>query len=180
MPNIIIVFHKKEVALKIKNILQQNGLAVSAVCRTGSRAIQLIEEMDAGVIVSGVRYADMVYHELREYLPEFFEMIVIANRQQWKEYGENDVIFLPLPMKAFDLADTVEDVCADLERRLKRKRLKPRTRSADEQMIIDRAKRVLMDNNGYTEEAAHRYMQKQSMDSGNSLVDIAYMILDMF
>ena len=37
-----------------------------------------------------------------------------------------------------------------------------------------------MEKNGCTEEEAHRYLQKQSMDSGTNLVETAYMVLDMF
>ena len=68
--NIIVVFPKKEVALKIKNILVKNGYDVAAVCLTGARAMEAVERLEAGVIVSGIRFVDMVYHELREYLPD--------------------------------------------------------------------------------------------------------------
>lgn len=37
--NIIVVFPKKEVALKIKNILVKNGYDVAAVCLNGAQAI---------------------------------------------------------------------------------------------------------------------------------------------
>lgn len=180
MVNIIVVFPKKEVALKIKNILTRNGFEVTAVCLTGARAMQAVEQMEAGVIVSGIRFVDMVYHELYAWLPDNFEMIVVANNQQWQEYGEDDVIFLPLPMKAFDLVDTVEDMMSDLNRKMKRNRSKPKGRSAGEQGVINRAKILLMSSNGFTEDEAHRYLQKQSMDSGTNLVETAYMVLDMF
>ena len=35
-----------------------------------------------------------------------------------------------------------------------------------------------MDRNGMTEEQAHRYLQKKSMDSGAKLVQTAQLVLD--
>lgn len=180
MIGIIVVFPKKEVALKIKNILVKNGYEVSAVCLTGARVMQVTEQLESGIIVSGIRFSDMIYHELKECLPEHFDMVVVANRHQWEEYGDDDVIFLPLPMKGFDLVDTVADMVTDMTRRMKKARGKPKTRSADDQGVINRAKMLLMESGNYTEEEAHRYLQKQSMDSGTNMVETAYMVLDMF
>lgn len=180
MINIIVVFPKKEVALKIKNILVKNGYDVAAVCLTGARAMEAVERLEAGVIVSGIRFVDMVYHELREYLPDYFEMVVVARREQWQEYGDDDVNWLPLPMKGFDLVDLVAELQGEIARRIKRDRTKPKTRTAAEQKIISQAKELLMEKNGCTEEEAHRYLQKQSMDSGTNLVETAQMVLDMF
>lgn len=180
MINIIVVFPKKEVALKIKNILMKNGYDVAAVCLTGARAMEAVERLEAGVIICGIRFIDMVYRELKEYLPDYFEMVVVARREQWQEYGEEDVAWLPLPMKGFDLVDLVAEMQSEIARRLKRDRSKPKIRSAEEQHVINHAKELLMEKNGYTEEEAHRYLQKQSMDSGTNLVETAYMVLDMF
>ncbi|MDD7114290.1 MAG: ANTAR domain-containing protein [Lachnospiraceae bacterium] len=178
--NIIVVFPKKEVAGKIKNILVKNGYEVAAVCVTGAQAIQVVERLEAGIIVSGIRFVDMVYYELKECLPDTFEMLVIASNDHWQQYGGDDVIFLPLPMKAYDLVDTVEDMYRDLSNRLKRLRSKPKQRSADQQGVINQAKELLMEHRGYSEEEAHRFLQKHSMDTGNNMVDTAYMVLEMF
>lgn len=180
MINIIVVFPKKEIASKIKNILVKSGYEVAAICVTGAQAIQVVERLEAGIVVSGIRFVDMVYHEMKEYLPENFEMLVVANNNQWQQYGEDDVIFLPLPMRAYDLVDTVEDMCGDLSDRMKRLKAKPKQRSANEQGVINRAKGLLMERNGFSEEEAHRFLQKHSMDSGNNMVDTAYMVLEMF
>ena len=37
-----------------------------------------------------------------------------------------------------------------------------------------------MEKNSCTETEVHRYVQKQSMDSGTNLVETAQMVLDMF
>ena len=48
----------------------------------------------------------------------------------------------------------------------KKARLAPKTRTDEERELIRQAKGVLMDRNNMTEDEAHKYMQKCSMDSG--------------
>lgn len=45
--------------------------------------------------------------------------------------------------------------------------------------IIEEAKKVLMMNRNMTEEEAHRYIQKNSMDSGTNMVETAQMVLQI-
>ena len=164
----------------MKNVLVKNGFDVSAACVTGAQAIQAVERLEAGVVVCGIRFADMIYDELKEYLPDTFEMVVIASNAQWQEYGDDDVIYLPLPLKAYDLVDTVSDLLTDIHRRLKREKEKPGKRSYADQGVINQAKTLLMEKNGMTEEEAHRYLQKRSMDNGTNMVETAYMVLQIF
>ena len=56
MLNIVVVFPKKEIVLKMKNVLIKNGFDVSAVCVTGAQAIQAVERLEAGVVVCGSLY----------------------------------------------------------------------------------------------------------------------------
>ena len=42
--------------------------------------------------------------------------------------------------------------------------------------IMNDAKAVLMERNGFSEEEAHRYIQKRSMDNGTNMVETAYMV----
>ena len=97
-----------------------------------------------------------------------------------QEYGDDDVIYLPLPLKAYDLVDTVSDLLTDIHRRLKREREKPNKRSSADQGVINQAKSLLMEKNELTEEEAHRYLQMRSMDNETNMVEAAYMVLLVF
>ena len=50
-------------------------------------------------------------------------------------------------------------------------------RSQEEENLIRSAKELLMDRNGMTEEQAHRFLQKKSMDSGVKMVQTARLVL---
>ena len=45
--------------------------------------------------------------------------------------------------------------------------------------MIEQAKAVLMERNSFSEDEAHRYIQKRSMDNGTGLVETAQMILSL-
>ena len=45
--------------------------------------------------------------------------------------------------------------------------------------MIRKAKELLMARNNMTEEEAHRYIQKRSMDNGTDLTETAQMILSL-
>ena len=50
-------------------------------------------------------------------------------------------------------------------------------RSGEEQAIIKEAKGLLMERHGMSEEQAHRFLQKKSMNSGAKMVQTAKLVL---
>ena len=86
------------------------------------------------------------------------------------------VVSVTMPLKMHELINSLEMVIGHLERRRKRKRFQPPQRSEKEKKIIAEAKALLMDRNHMSEEEAHRYLQKTSMDSGTNLVETAEML----
>ena len=106
MVGVIVVFPKLENAKYIKNILIRNGIDVTAVHTSGAQAILTAENMEEGLIICGYRFRDMMYDELREYLPESFEMLLITSKSHWEECDDSSIVKLAMPVKAFDLLQT--------------------------------------------------------------------------
>ena len=77
------------------------------------------------------------------------------------------------------LVNTADMVLRQLERRIKKKTRTPKKRSEKEQNYIRNAKFLLMERNYLTEEEAHKYLQKCSMDNGTNMVETAQMILTL-
>ncbi|OYO67786.1 hypothetical protein CG709_17180 [Lachnotalea glycerini] len=84
-----------------------------------------------------------------------------------------------MPIKAYDLVNTVDMMVLTMDRRIKKLKSKPRERNEHEKELIQQAKLLLMDRNNMSEEEAHRYIQRCSMDSGTNLVETAQMILTL-
>ena len=66
-----------------------------------------------------------------------------------------------------------------IARKRKKMRAQQKQRSEAERNIILEAKSVLMSRNNLTEEEAHRYIQKRSMNNGTDMVETAQMILSL-
>ena len=163
----------------IKSILVKNGFSVHAVCSTGAQVLQHADMLGDGIVVCAARLPDMIYTQLREYLPLCFQMLVMASANIWEEGTAEHVVCLTMPLKVHELLSTIEMMSYAQIRRRKKKRSHPSGRSEEEKQTIDKAKEILMARNNMTEEEAHRYMQKCSMDSGISLTETAQMILSM-
>lgn len=179
MTNIIIALPKQEAARGIKNILVRHGFQVAGVCTTGAQAISQADGLGGGIIICSFKLADMVYSELQECMPCGFEMLLIASGHLLSECAGNGVVCLSMPLEVNDLIGTVGMLCEKIELRRRKARLKPRPRSAQEEADIRAAKELLMARNHMTEEEAHRYLQKCSMDSGTNIVETARMALSM-
>ena len=108
MTNIIVAFSKQEDAKSIKNILMRGGFQVVAVCTSGAQALNSMEDLNGGIIVSGYRFEDMLYSELYECLPVNMQMLLAASPRILEECQSRDIVFLELPLKVHDLVNTLE------------------------------------------------------------------------
>ena len=81
-----------------------------------------------------------------------------------------------MPLRIREMLSLLDEIAEKQAARRRSRKLPPK-RSGKAQEMIDRAKRGLMKKNRMTEEEAHRYLQKTSMDSGTGLTETAQMIL---
>ena len=62
-------------------------------------------------------------------------------------------------------------------RKRRKRRETIRKRDDSQRKIIDQAKALLIERNNMSEEEAHRYLQKSSMESGTNMLETAQMVL---
>ncbi len=176
---IIIAFPNKDNAANIRNIIVRSGMDVAGVCTTGAQALQCADAVDDGILVCGYRFKDMMYTELREYLPRGFEMLLIASADKWTENDIEGVIGLNMPVRGRDLVDTLEMMLHTIERKRKKRKAEQKNRNTQQNAVIMKAKELLMSRNNMSEPEAHKYLQKCSMDSGTNMTETAEMILSI-
>lgn len=179
MANVIVAFPRQEDARSIKNILVKNGFHVIAVCTSGSQAIASAEDIGSGIMVCGYRLPDMLFTELHDCLPQEFSMLMVSSPDRWNSRMPEDVVCLPMPLKVHDLVETAQMMAEAQAHRRRKQRLQPRQRNTEEKSVINQAKGLLMERNGMSEEEAHRYIQKCSMDSGTNMIETAQMIISL-
>ena len=101
----------------------------------------------------------------------------MTSPDKWSDGSVQGVIGLSMPIKVHDLINTVEMMLQNMQRRRKKRHEAAKQRSPEEKALIAKAKSLLMERNNMTEEEAHRYLQKSSMDSGTNMLETAQMVL---
>ncbi|HJA94467.1 MAG TPA: ANTAR domain-containing protein [Candidatus Eisenbergiella merdipullorum] len=177
MTNIIVAFPKPENAKSIRNVLVRNGFTVTAACTTGAQALSQLEDYNEGIVVCSFRLVDMVCMELYDCLPKGMEMLVVASPNFIGEVDREGIVCLSMPLKVNELISTVGMMTQSQERRKRKRRQAPRERGEKDQEAIRQAKELLMGRNRMSEDDAHRYLQKCSMDSGTNMAETARMVL---
>ena len=175
MEKIIVAFESEKTALRVKELLEGGGAAACLVCRTADQVRRAINKLPVPAVVCGYKLGDQTAELLFDDLPLSCAMLVLASQSMLELMQNDDIFRLPTPVSRGDLAASVR-MLLQIGRRLERY-VRPR-RSREEQSLIDQAKHLLMDRNDMTEEQAHRYLQKKSMDSGAKLVQTAQLVLD--
>ena len=176
MSSVVVVFPKLEDAKSIRNLLVRNGVDVVGICTTGGEALDCMENLRGGIIVCSYRFRDMLYTDLKDQMRPGFEMLLLASQRVLAEKGQDDIMAVCMPLKVHELLDTINM----MESALQRARKKKRRRDPAEKAVVEKAKALLMERNHMTEEEAHRYVQKCSMDSGNTMLETAEMIISMW
>lgn len=177
MVGIIVAFPNKDNAANIRNLLVRNGMDVTGVCISGAQALYYADTVDEGIIICGYKLKDMMYTELREYLPEEFDILLLASPDKWIDGDVKGVVGLSIPLRAYDFINTMEMMLTNLKQRRKKRKQEAGKRDPWQQALIGKAKELLMERNHMSEEEAHRYIQKCSMDSGTNMAETAEMVL---
>ena len=180
MENVIVVFPKPEDGKNIKNILVKNGITVDAVCTSGAQALEYVNQYSEGIVVCSYRFTDMLYTELLADLPKEFEMLLVASETHWVDDAGDAIIRLGMPIKVYDLLNTIHMMFEAQARRRKKARQKPKIRTEEEKEIIKQAKTVLIERNHMTEDEAHKYLLRTSMEGGHTLVETAHMVITLY
>ena len=165
MSRIIVAIPKRETGIQIRNLLVRNGFDVIGVCTSGVQILNYADVLEEGIVICSCQLKDMVYGELRADLPQSFEMLVLTTGRHPVEETAH-IRTLSLPLKVQELLEQVRA----MEEMFEWER---------QNQIISRAKAQLMEKKEISEAEAHRYLQKYSMESGNSLTETAQMILEM-
>lgn len=174
MDRIIVGFEGERTLSRICEILETSGIRIYGACRSGAEVMRKINGTDGAIVLCGYKLLDITAEALYADMPPGFQMLMLANREQL-EMCESDGIFkLPAPVKRNDLTDTLNMLLALSKKQGKHQAVQ---RTEEETALIRQAKELLMDRNCMTEEQAHRFIQKRSMDTGAKMIQTAKLIL---
>lgn len=174
MNHILVAFAGEKTRKHMTDMFDSTGIRVSAACSSGAEVLRWCQRMNGGVILCGFRLHDMGAQELFDNLPEGFSMLMLAPPEQLEAVDYPDIVKIPAPVRKSELIDTLWML---LDQKGGDSTPVPK-RSDEDKELVRRAKELLMSRNCMTEEQAHRFIQKRSMDTGTKMVQTAMWILD--
>ena len=191
MRQVIIAVSNKTLAAKLKATYEQTGVPVRTVCSSGAQVLQTATAYpDGGVLLSTMHLPDMSVQQLADMLPDTYDCLLLVTAEQRSFMSGPGIYKLVEPINAVMLADWTKQLL--LNRQVKasldtetnrpgnglRGQLPRHGRNTEEQKLIEQAKYLLMNRKKISEQEAHRYLQKRSMQSGLRLVDLARQLIE--
>jgi response regulator NasT len=177
LDRIVVAFENDNNRKRVVEMLEASGISVLASCRSGSEAIRAVRKISGGIVICGYKLSEMTVTDLAYDLGGIAMVLAIAPPPQLEMCRNESVFKLPTPFTKGDLVSSVR-----MLQQMDAKHFKPGPpkRSEKDTADIGRAKELLMVKNGMTEEEAHRFIQRRSMDTGMKAVDTSRMIIETY
>jgi two-component system, response regulator PdtaR len=171
---IIVAFESEKTLDRFCEILEGGCVVNCLKAHSAGEVKRIVAKQHIGTVVCGFKLRDESAEDLFYDLPPASAMLVVA-RQDMLENLSEDIFTLPAPASRSDLCASVNMVM-QMSHRLEHA-LRPK-RNEEETDTVEKAKRHLMERDGLSEEEAHRYIQKKSMDNGAKMVQTAVLVLE--
>ncbi len=171
---VIVAFKNDKISNTIIKMLKAGGITADVKCRSGAEVKKQASYCSGGILICGYSLTDTSIVSLIEDIPESFSVILIGSYSQIDLCESERVFKLAAPLSKSDL---VYSVTMLMNMDLKYTGSE-HMRDSSEAALIEEAKRLLIDKYNMSEQQAHRYMQKKSMNTGIKLSEIAKIILN--
>lgn len=174
MDTVIVAFESDSLCRKFRDLLEGSGSAACLICHSGSQVRRAAAAQPIYCVVCGTRLSDGPAEWLCGDLPPFCSLLMVGPAHQLALCSDPDIFKLPTPIRREEALSTVSLL---LQFGHRMERFTAARRSGSDQAVVDRAKRLLIDRLGMTEDQAHRELQKRSMDTGARLSHTARQVI---
>ncbi len=177
MTRIVVAFIKEELQRKTQRLLASEGLEIAAVCASGAEVIRTVRQMGSAAVICGFRLRDMTADVLAADLRGLAAVMAVAKASYLELCGGENLFKLPVPASRAEFIATL-NLMLDFE--AAHLRHPASGRREEERRVIRQVKELLMDVNRMTEEEAHRFLQKRSMERGIRMAEAARWVIDSY
>lgn len=168
--NIIIGFHSKKICLNISNVLNSYGIKADFICQSGAKLREMATYFGEGVIILGEKFSDEFSINIINDFWQNFNIIFIGNLAQINICEDKKAYKLVTPLKQEELISAIEmQLFKDTPRKIKQNKDKE---------ILNKAKKILFEKYNFTEEKAHKFIQKMSMEKRQKMLETANYIIE--
>lgn len=181
---IFIALNDVEELKKIKYFLVSNGFDVIDQTTNGTSAIRRILTLRPSLIILDSNLRGMNGMEIAEIVQQndIAQVIIVRTIGEgdiwYNNNNSQDIVFLQRPITKSALLQTVQLSLVNYNKTIRLKEeIRALKEALEERKNIEKAKGILIRKYGLTESEAHRKLQKQSMDKGIPLKDIAKAVI---
>ena len=174
MDTVIVAFENPALCRRFSDLLESTGTARCLTCRSGDQVRRLLSKQTAYCAICSPHLTDGPAEWLCEDLPPVCSLLLVGPQHMLDACGNQDVFKLPTPIRKEEALSTVR-LLLQFGHRMDRF-VRPK-RSTAEQELVNRAKKLLMERKGLSEDEAHRTLQKRSMDAGSRLTQTARQVI---
>jgi len=174
MKSILTAFSNPLMSRTVSSLLEHGGYAVESCCKSAEDLLKVSESCASHVVVNGFSFPDMDLESLYQRLNGRLAMVTVLFPHQMGMLKIREMTVIAYPPSGTELLLAVERVEKYVS---SRGQSYPHVRTAEEILLIHRAKEIIIDSLGATESQAHRFLQKFSMNHGLRLSDSAEMVI---
>lgn len=181
MPTRVVVAEDEAIIrMDLRELLQEEGYEVVAECGRGDEAVALVRQHRPDVALLDIKMPGLdgisaARRISEEHLSAVVLVTAFSQRELIEEASDAGVHgYIVKPFERHDLAPAIEVAIARFRAE---KALAEQVSQAEERLevrkVIDRAKGLLMDRDGLTEQAAFDFLQKTAMSTRRSMRAVA-------
>ena len=162
MDTVIVAFENPALCRRFSDLLDSTGTARCLTCRSGDQVRRLLSKQTAYCAICSPHLTDGPAEWLCEDLPPVCSLLLVGPQHMLDACGNQEAL------------NTVR-MLLQFGRRMERY-LRPRRSGADQE-LVDRAKALIIERKGLSEEEAHRLLQRRSMDSQTRMSQTARLVI---
>lgn len=170
MARIVIVGTSDTARTQLSRLLAASGFGVFRSCASGGELRRALNTCEDGILVFTGSVPDCPPDEVIADFGDSFQILLIGRPEALAACESPRVFRLVYPCAGNAVIGAVEMLTQFHAMRLPR-------RTDAEREVVDRAKALLMRENGLSEPEAHRQMQKYAMTHGIKMTDYALALL---
>ena len=182
---VVIAEDEAIIRLDLKEILEEEGYEVVGETGRGDEALALVEETRPDLVILDIKMPGMSGLEAaREIVRERKAAVLILTAFSQRNLIEEarDAGVLAYVVKPFQKSELVPAIEMSLGRFQELRALETEARGLEEQLetrkVVDRAKGMLMDRHGQSENDAFSYIQRTAMRERQTMKAVAQRIID--
>ncbi|MGE5474014.1 MAG: ANTAR domain-containing response regulator [Ignavibacteriales bacterium] len=182
--SLLIALSSENQLIKMKNFIVETGYGLIQTANDSTDSLRKARQLKPDIVIIDFELSQYVGYETAKVIAEdgISSTILILNEAQYALLGNEkdnvDLTFLLKPISKSILSNTIEIIMKN-RRKIKQleKQISQLKDSLDARKVIEKAKGLLMGNQGLSEVEAYRKMQKESMDTGVTMKDLAEKII---